>query len=106
MHAWAALVSGSSTTNSSPPKRATTSTSAQPAAQPLRHGDQHAIAGLMPEAIVDLLESVEIHQGQAQLRGCRRIRTNSSRMRSDRWRRLYRPVSGSVMASFSTSRRA
>ena len=59
-------------------------------AQQLGHAHEHAVAGLVPEAVVDRLEVVDVEHGQAD-------GPATSRRRS-RWRRLCSPVSGSRSA--------
>ena len=57
-----AATSSISTANSSPPKRATVSPGRTEAAQPLGHLDQQLVAGGVAEAVVDLLEAVEVEE--------------------------------------------
>ena len=54
----------SSTANSSPPSRAIVSAVAQHALQPPAHLDQQAVAVVVAERVVDLLELVEVHHEQ------------------------------------------
>lgn len=67
---WATVVaylpspsSGNSTTNSSPPRRADRVAVAYATPEPAGDFLQQLIAGLVPERVVDLLESVEIENG-------------------------------------------
>ena len=54
--------SRSSTANSSPPQRATQSSGLTAGAQAAGDLDEHAVAGAVPERVVDLLEVVEVEQ--------------------------------------------
>ena len=59
----------SSITNSSPPSRPTVSLPRSTRAQPRAELAQHVVAGLVPEAVVDLLEAVE--SMNSAVTGCR-----------------------------------
>ena len=56
--------------NSSPPRRATTSLPRSSAWWAPRHADQHLVAGLVAEPVVDGLEAVEVEQ----VDGCEALR--------------------------------
>ena len=53
--------------NSSPPSRATRSVPRAPGAQPVGDFDEHAVAGLVSERVVDLLEPVEVEEEKGEL---------------------------------------
>ena len=94
--------SGSRTANSSPPSRARTSSVRSAAAQPRADLAQQVVAGGVPEAVVDLLEPVQVEQqqgGGAARRRPRRRRAGRARAARGGWRR---PVSSSVRDSSLT----
>ena len=58
---------GSSSANSSPPRRAQRRARGRGIGQPRRDGSQELVAAEVPERVVDLLEVVEVEQQQADL---------------------------------------
>ena len=68
-----------------PPSRATVSSARTQRSQPLGHRDQQPVAGLVPEAVVDDLEVVEVeeeHRDRASARRSARARACSRRSRN------------------------
>ena len=75
----ASAVRGISSTNSSPPVRATTSSARSCSTQQLGDADEHAVADRVAEAVVDRLEVVEVEHGEAPTgprERCRRPRAS------------------------------
>jgi hypothetical protein len=67
----------------------------------LRHVDQHAVAGLVAEAVVDLAEAVQVDQQQRETAAFLARTLAGAATCSASWRRFGRPVSTSVSDSSS-----
>ena len=63
---WSLSTSSQRTTNSSPPKRAAVSPVRRTARDALGDADQQRVAGLVPVAVVDRLEAVEVEHEQRE----------------------------------------
>ena len=93
------------TANSSPPRRASVSSSRSSVLEARADLAQHLVAGVVAERVVELLEAVEVDQQQRQLVAASSAPTRSRRASgSTRWRRLPSPVRSSVMRLRAASR--
>ena len=62
---------GTSSTNSSPPTRATVVAGRRAGGQALGHHAQQFVAGVVAQAVVDVLEAVQVHEHQREARAAR-----------------------------------
>ena len=95
--------SGRRTANSSPPRRARVASVGHRGADATSDLQQHPVAHLVTEGVVDLLETIEVHQDDAGLGVEPEERRSRSCTRSLKLVLLRRPVSESCWARYSFS---